>query len=186
MEGGGYHESGILDHSGDPHSNRYPGYPVSEEDRNQQLRRELQYMRKHLPLGKRCKKSAESDQKKKPYPEVSAYLNLYMGSKQDKFHPRKFVFLFQNGQVYRFVFLSRNCHNLYTSTGGEVMLNQCVLVGRVKELPDVRKTAQGNTVGKMILEVDRSFRNEDGVLASDLFQVILCIVTMRLRYLEKS
>ncbi|MBQ6221418.1 MAG: single-stranded DNA-binding protein [Solobacterium sp.] len=53
------------------------------------------------------------------------------------------------------------------------MLNQCVLVGRVKELPDVRKTAQGNTVGKMILEVDRSFRNEDGVLASDLFQVIL-------------
>ncbi len=53
------------------------------------------------------------------------------------------------------------------------MLNQCVLVGKVKEVPEIRTTAQGNSVGKLILEVDRSFRNEDGSLSTDLFPVVL-------------
>ncbi len=53
------------------------------------------------------------------------------------------------------------------------MLNQCVLVGRVKELPKAKTTNNGNTVATLLLEVDRNFRNSDGTLGSDLFQVTL-------------
>ncbi|NLC96616.1 MAG: single-stranded DNA-binding protein [Erysipelotrichaceae bacterium] len=53
------------------------------------------------------------------------------------------------------------------------MLNQCVLVGKVKELPTIKQTNNGNTYAQLILEVDRNFRNSDGTLSSDLFQVTL-------------
>lgn len=53
------------------------------------------------------------------------------------------------------------------------MLNQCVLVGKVKELPVIKQTSNGNNYAQLVLEVDRSFRNSDGTLSSDLFQVTL-------------
>ncbi|MCI6271696.1 MAG: single-stranded DNA-binding protein [Erysipelotrichaceae bacterium] len=53
------------------------------------------------------------------------------------------------------------------------MLNQCVLVGRVKMLPTTKQTSQKNTVAQVLLEVDRNFRNSDGTLGSDIFQVTL-------------
>ncbi len=53
------------------------------------------------------------------------------------------------------------------------MLNQCALVGRVKELPVSKTTSQGNTVAQLVLEVDRNFRNSDGTLSTDLFQITL-------------
>ena len=66
------------------------------------------------------------------------------------------------------------------------MINQCVLVGKVVREPEIRTTPKGNTIAHMLVEADRSFRNEDGSLSSDVFHVTLCIVTMRLSYLEKS
>ncbi len=66
------------------------------------------------------------------------------------------------------------------------MINQCVLVGRVKEIPEIQMTSKGNAVAHMLVETDKAFRNEDGSLSTDVFRVVLCIVTMRLRYLEKS
>lgn len=53
------------------------------------------------------------------------------------------------------------------------MLNQIGLVGRVKELPVSRQTSQGNTVAQLLLEVDRNFKNADGSLSTDVFQVTL-------------
>ena len=50
-------------------------------------------------------------------------------------------------------------------------MNQCVVVGRVKELPEVRKTAKGRTLTNLILESDRNFRDEDGKFSSDLFSI---------------
>lgn len=53
------------------------------------------------------------------------------------------------------------------------MINQCVLVGKVKELPEMKTTSKGNVVAHLLLETDRSFRNEDGSLSSDVFKVVL-------------
>ncbi|HCY05880.1 MAG TPA: single-stranded DNA-binding protein [Erysipelotrichaceae bacterium] len=53
------------------------------------------------------------------------------------------------------------------------MLNQCVLVGKVKQLPVIKQTANGNNYAQLVLEVDRNFRNSDGTLSTDLFQVTL-------------
>lgn len=50
-------------------------------------------------------------------------------------------------------------------------MNQCVVVGRVKEVPEVRKTAKGKLLTNLILESDRNFRDEDGNYSSDLFSV---------------
>ena len=52
-------------------------------------------------------------------------------------------------------------------------MNQCVLVGKIKETPELTTTPKGNTIAKLVMEVDHSFRNEDGTLRSDLFQVTL-------------
>lgn len=53
------------------------------------------------------------------------------------------------------------------------MLNQCALVGKIYAEPTMQKTAKGNTVAHMLVETDRNFRNEDGTLSSDIFQVTL-------------
>lgn len=53
------------------------------------------------------------------------------------------------------------------------MLNQCVLVGRVVETPEIQTTSKGTSVAHMLMETDRSFRNEDGSLSKDQFEVTL-------------
>lgn len=53
------------------------------------------------------------------------------------------------------------------------MLNQCVLVGRVKELPIIKKTANGVKTASLLLDVDRSFKNSNGEIEVDTFNVIL-------------
>jgi len=53
------------------------------------------------------------------------------------------------------------------------MINECVLVGKVVREPEIRTTPKGNTIAHMLVEADRSFRNEDGSLSSDVFQVTL-------------
>jgi single-strand DNA-binding protein len=52
-------------------------------------------------------------------------------------------------------------------------MNQCVLVGRIKEQPQVSTTPKGHQIAKLVMEVDHNFRNEDGHLDTDLFQVTL-------------
>ena len=56
---------------------------------------------------------------------------------------------------------------------GGNMLNSCVIVGRVAEPVELRTTTKGNTVAHMIVEADKSFRNEDGTLGKDRFKVTL-------------
>ena len=41
------------------------------------------------------------------------------------------------------------------------MLNFMVLVGKVKEIPEIRLTAAGTKIATMLLEVDRGFRNSN-------------------------
>ncbi len=53
------------------------------------------------------------------------------------------------------------------------MLNQCVLVGKVKQVPQLQETANKNKVATLLLEVERSFKNSEGVLESDVFNVQL-------------
>ena len=53
------------------------------------------------------------------------------------------------------------------------MINSCVLVGKVKEVPVIQTTAKGTVVAHMLVETDRPFRNEDGSTDSDLFKVTL-------------
>ena len=53
------------------------------------------------------------------------------------------------------------------------MVNVIVLVGKVKELPEVEVTSKGNVFAHMLLECERSFRNEDGSISTDIFKVTL-------------
>ncbi len=53
------------------------------------------------------------------------------------------------------------------------MLTSCVLVGRVKEKPEVTLTAKGTSMATLLLETDRPFRNEDGSLGTDTFRIVL-------------
>ncbi len=53
------------------------------------------------------------------------------------------------------------------------MLNLMVLVGKVKEIPEIRLTAAGTKIATMLLEVDRGFRNSNGEYDQDVFNVVL-------------
>lgn len=57
--------------------------------------------------------------------------------------------------------------------GEKTMLNQCALVGRIKEKPVLKTTANGIKNANLILEVERSFRNQHGEYENDLFSVAL-------------
>lgn len=52
-------------------------------------------------------------------------------------------------------------------------MNNYVLVGRVKEIPEITTTSKGTTLARMLVETDRNFRNDDGTLSTDVFQVTL-------------
>lgn len=53
------------------------------------------------------------------------------------------------------------------------MLNQCVLVGKVKEKPVMKKTPNGITTATLFLDVERAFRNSNGETEIDVFAVTL-------------
>ena len=53
------------------------------------------------------------------------------------------------------------------------MLNTFVIVGKVAAVPEIKRTVNGNVVANMIVEADRSFRNENGEITKDLFKIIL-------------
>lgn len=53
------------------------------------------------------------------------------------------------------------------------MLNQVVVVGRVKELPQVKETSSGVKLAEMLVEVDRNFKNALGQFETDLIQCTL-------------
>lgn len=47
------------------------------------------------------------------------------------------------------------------------MLNQIIVVGRLVRDPELKETANGNKVTNITLEVDRGFRNSEGLYESD-------------------
>lgn len=53
------------------------------------------------------------------------------------------------------------------------MLNQCALVGKIKELPEIKKTTNGTVTATLVLEVERNFRNSEGEVEQDIFNVQL-------------
>lgn len=53
------------------------------------------------------------------------------------------------------------------------MLNQFIVVGRIKDLPAIRETVNGNKVATLLLTVDRNFKNSEGFYEQDTFQVTL-------------
>lgn len=53
------------------------------------------------------------------------------------------------------------------------MLNQYVLVGRVKQLPELKETSSGTKMARLTLEVDRSFPNSQGQVDSDTLEMVL-------------
>ncbi len=50
-------------------------------------------------------------------------------------------------------------------------MNECVVVGRILEEPQIRKTSKGTTVASILVESDRNFRDEDGEIATDIFNI---------------
>lgn len=53
------------------------------------------------------------------------------------------------------------------------MLNFTVLVGKVKQVPEIRMTSAGTKIATMLLDVDRGFRNSNGEYDKDVFNVVL-------------
>lgn len=52
-------------------------------------------------------------------------------------------------------------------------MNDCVLVGRMKSLPEVKTSSKGTSVATLLVDVDRNFKNADGSLTTDTFAVTL-------------
>ena len=57
--------------------------------------------------------------------------------------------------------------------GGHNMLNQVVLVGRVQAIPKVSETSTGIKVAEMLVEVERNYKNSQGVYDIDTIQCTL-------------
>ncbi len=53
------------------------------------------------------------------------------------------------------------------------MLNQVVLVGRIKELPVLKETSSGVKLAEMLVEVERNYKNAQGVMDTDTIQCTL-------------
>ena len=53
------------------------------------------------------------------------------------------------------------------------MMNQCLLVGKVKKLPELKETEAGHKVTSILIEVDRTIANTEGILEKDIFKVDL-------------
>lgn len=53
------------------------------------------------------------------------------------------------------------------------MLNQVVLVGRVQAIPKVSETSTGIKVAEMLVEVERNYKNSQGVYDIDTIQCTL-------------
>ncbi len=54
-----------------------------------------------------------------------------------------------------------------------IMMNTFVLVGKIAELPELKETSSGFKVASMIIEVERSFKNVDGLYEHDYFPLTL-------------
>ena len=50
-------------------------------------------------------------------------------------------------------------------------MNECVIVGQLKSMPEISSVGNGVPVANLIVESDRNFRNEDGTFGTDVFRV---------------
>lgn len=53
------------------------------------------------------------------------------------------------------------------------MFTNCVIVGRVKEIPVVETSSKGTVYAHIMLESERSYPNVDGTYTTDVFNVTL-------------
>lgn len=53
------------------------------------------------------------------------------------------------------------------------MLNQIVLVGKIKEIKGLKETSTGIKFMNLVLEVERSYKNADGIFESDIISCSL-------------
>lgn len=53
------------------------------------------------------------------------------------------------------------------------MLNQIVLVGKVKEMNGLKETSNGIKFMNLVLEVDRSYKNAEGIIEVDVISCSL-------------
>ena len=61
----------------------------------------------------------------------------------------------------------------YTSKGGVTMLNQIVLVGRIVQEPELKKTDSGKNVANLTIAVQRPFKNINSEYDTDFIPCIL-------------
>ena len=59
------------------------------------------------------------------------------------------------------------------SKGGNDMLNQSILVGRIVKEPEVRETENGTKVTNLTLAVQRSYKNVEGEYDTDFISCVL-------------
>lgn len=52
-------------------------------------------------------------------------------------------------------------------------MNTMVIIGKVQTLPEAYETPTGVKLAKLVLDVERNFRSNDGNYEHDLYQVIL-------------
>lgn len=53
------------------------------------------------------------------------------------------------------------------------MINQIIVIGKVRELPVLKETTNGNKVASILLDVMRNFRNSEGEYEQDIMQFTL-------------
>ena len=65
------------------------------------------------------------------------------------------------------------CHNFVEDTERRKMLNQVILSGVVKEVPQIKETANGVHYANLLLEVKKEFKNSEGVYEKELYSVLM-------------
>lgn len=74
----------------------------------------------------------------------------------------------------QFYSLGRLDYDVCTSKqGGEKLINQVTLVGRITRDPELKYTADGIPVANITLAVNRNFRNSNGYVDADFVQCTL-------------
>lgn len=53
------------------------------------------------------------------------------------------------------------------------MFTNCALVGKVKEVPVIETSKNGNTYAHVLLECERPFMSQDGTVQKDTFNIVL-------------
>lgn len=69
--------------------------------------------------------------------------------------------------------INKSLEDFFFVKGGDYMMNQMVLIGRLAKDPEVKELEDGKSVSNITLAVSRSYKNSDGEYETDFISCVL-------------